>query len=618
MSRTNIIVAASVAALAVVVLVVPSARHSAMDFFNLGTESAEADVYYTCPMHPQIKLPQPGDCPICGMSLVKKEAGEQEQTGVVAVTPRQIQLTGVTVTPVKRRYLTRDIHTYGKIDYDETRLAVVSAWVDGRIDDLFVDFTGTTVQKGHALVSLYSPQLISTENEYLIARKNLRRAEQSGQQQAISSARSLAESTRRRLLRWGLSEGQLDRIAETGDVEDHITIHAPVGGTVITKKAVEGMYVKEGDVLFQIADLSRVWLYAEIYEEDIPFLYQEREGDYWTCPMHPDVRQEHEGSCPICGMELIRTNDNIDVEITARALPGVTFLGQVAFTDPFLDPTTRTVRVRVNIDNPDGVLKPNMFARAEIGLPIGDVLAVPENAVIQSGERRIVLVEEEPGRFRPQPVRLGRMWLDDPERIAEERTDLVFKDEALRYHEVLAGLEAGEEVVTSGNFLLGSESQLQGALAKMIEESNIEPAAQEDTPHYEFIEEPKLDDILSSYYAIHDSLAADTIAKINTWATRIEEEAKSPAIIKAAEPLTHAHHKNDIDATRDDFEALSNVLIAYVGAHRDQLKEMPLKAYCPMADAFWLQGEGELLNPYYGSKMLYCGKFTSWDEAAAD
>jgi multidrug efflux pump subunit AcrA (membrane-fusion protein) len=475
------------------------------------------------------------------------------------------------------------------------------------------------VQKGHALVSLYSPQLISTENEYLIAIKNLDRAQQSGQAQAIESAKSLVTSTQRRLLRWGLSQQQLDRIESTGTVEDHITIHAPVGGTVTSKKAVEGMYVKEGDVLFEIADLTHMWLYAEIYEEDIPFLYQKRDGDYWTCPMHPEVEAEVPGDCPKCGMELIRTNRNIDVEITARALPGETFRGQVAFTDPVLDPATRTVRVRVNIDNPGQKLKPNMYARAEISLPVGRVLAIPEDAVLQSGERRIVLVEEAPGRFRPQPVRIGRMWLDDPERMKDERTNLVFKDEALRFHEVLAGLQVGDTVVTSGNFLLGSESQLQGALAKMLEDEGTEPGTdQGQTPAYQFSDEPKLGEILSAYYAIHDSLAGDTFAGINTQADKIAKAAKSASIVKAAEPLTHAHHKNDIDATRDDFETLSNVLIAYVSAHRKQMKDMPLKAYCPMADAFWLQGGGELLNPYYGSKMLYCGKFTPWEEAASE
>ncbi len=602
-----------------ILMVVPATRRSLLGFFDIGTTTTEADVYYTCPMHPQIDLPQPGECPICGMTLVKKERGQNKETGVVAVTPQQVQLTGVTVTPVERRDLARTINAYGNIDYDETRLGVVSAWVGGRIDKLFVDFTGTTVQKGHALVSLYSPQLISTENEYLVALESLRNAEKSGMPQAITSANALVESSKQRLLRWGLGEPQLDNIARTNQVEDHVTIYAPQGGTVIEKKAYEGMYVKEGDVLFRIADLSTVWLYAEVYEDDIPFLYQTRPGDYWTCPMHPEVHAKGPGSCPKCGMELVRTNDSIDAVITARALPGDTFTGNIAFTDPFLDPNTRTVRVRVNIRNPDQRLKPNMYARAQIHLPLKNILAVPENAVLQSGTRRIVLVEEAPGRFRPQPIRVGRMWLDDPSRSAGERKQLVFETNDVRYHEVLAGLQPGDRVVNSGNFLLGSESQLQGALAKMLARTSADSTALADTSAavaQQFVDEPRIADVLDAYYAIADRLTKDSIETVGADAQRIVDAAKSDAIRAAAGPLVHASHKDDIAATRDDFHALSDVLIAYVARHRAHMTATPLKVYCPMADANWLQAGGEILNPYMGSKMLHCGSFKPWTEAS--
>lgn len=619
LNRTHWITVAVVAALVVIVSAVPSARHSVLDFFNLGTKTAEADVYYTCPMHPQIKLPQPGECPICGMTLVEKKRGEEEQSGSIEVTPQQVQLTGVTVAPVERRDLSRTIDAYGTVDYDETRLGVVSAWVGGRIDKLFVDFTGTTVQKGHALVSIYSPQLISSENEYLVAVTSLRKAQQSGQAQAVRGAQALVQSSKQRLLRWGVTERQLDHVVQTGQVEDHITIFAPQGGTVIEKKAYEGMYIKEGDVLFRIADLSTVWLYAEVYEEDIPYLYQDRPGDYWTCPMHPDVHEDAPGSCPKCGMELIRANDDIHALITARSLPGETFEGTIAFTDPFLDPNTRTVRVRMNIDNPGERLKPNMYARARIRLPIGNVLAVPENAVLMSGERKIALVEEAPGRFRPQPIRLGRMWLEDPARVDKERKQLVFEKSALRYHEVLAGLDTDERVVTSGNFLLGSESQLQGALAKMLSETGEDSAQTEApaAPSYDFREEPKIDAMLDAYYVIRRGLADDSVDSLETMATRIAKDASSEAIRDAARSLAQDGPTDDLKATRDDFETLSNVLIAYVGSHASQMKKMPLKAYCPMADAFWLQKGGELLNPYMGTKMPYCGSFKPWDQASA-
>ncbi len=455
-----------------VLFAMPRSRHAILGFFELGAPKLEENVYYTCPMHPDVRLPQMGDCPICGMTLVKKIAAEEEEKPeLVSVTTQQIQLTGVTIEPLEIRRLSKEIDTYGKIDYDETRLAVVSAWVGGRIDKLYVDFTGVTVNKGHPLVYLYSPDLISTGREFLLAMENLRKVKRSENTEAIKSAEALVHSSKQRLLRWGLSGKQIDTIAASGKVEDHILIYAPQGGTVIEKRTYEGMYVKEGDVLFRIADLSRVWLHADIYEDEIPFLYQKRPDDFYECIMHPEVTSSSPGRCYKCGMDLIRTNKSVKVEITTRAFPEEVFVGTISFTDPFLDPETRTVRIRVNIENPEQKLKPDMYARARIKLPVGEILAVPENGVIHSGKRKIVLVEEERGRFRPQPVRLGRMWLTDTAREEAELEKLVFERRAFRYHEVLAGLQEGDRVVTSGTFLLGSESQLQGALAKMIEMS---------------------------------------------------------------------------------------------------------------------------------------------------
>lgn len=601
-----------IAAAVVVVVAVPSTRHAVLSFFGIGADVARSDVIYTCPMHPEIRLTQAGDCPICGMSLVEKTTMDVSSDGLISVTPQQVQLTGITVTPVESRSLSRRIDAYGKIDYDETRLAVVSAWIGGRIDHLFVDFTGVTVEKGHPLVSLYSPDLISTGNEYLIARRNLERVRESGRADLVRNAEELVRAARQRLLRWGLTAAQIDEIAATGQVEDHVTIYAPQGGTVIEKHATEGMYVKEGDVLFRVANLEQVWLNAEVYEDDIPYLYASRPDDYFQCPMHLEVVSDTPAQCRICGMELVRTNDAVTVDISARAFSGETFAGKVAFTDPVLNPETRTVRIRVNVANPGQKLKPNMYARARINLPVDDVLAVPENAVIQTGSRNIVLVEQEPGRFRPQIVRLGRMWLEDTERERSQRAQLAFKREAVRFHEVLEGLAEDDAVVTSGNFLLGSESQLQGALANMM--------AMEGTPtaprhHHDFQDEPDLDAILDNYYRIWEALAADTLGGIPEAATAIAERAKTPSIQQATAPLRHAHHTGDIDATRTDFETLSHLLIEYVATHRDTSAAGPAQAYCPMADANWLQPEGELLNPYYGSKMLHCGKFIPWEDA---
>ena len=619
---------------AVLVLAVPALRHGITGLVSGQQEATSDDVYWTCPMHPEIRLPQKGDCPICGMSLVEKRGGgDDEQSGVVNVTPQQIQLTGVTAAPVERRALAREISAYGTIAYDETHLAVVSAWVGGRIDKLFVDFTGVTVEKGHPLVSLYSPDLLAAAEEHALAVRSLDLARQTGNAEAIRPAQDLVAASRQRLLRWGLNEQQVDEIARGGDVGDHITIYAPQGGTVIERMAYEGMYVNQGDVLFRVADLSTVWLSAEVYEDDLPYLYEERAGDYYACPMHLQVTSKQMGSCSICGMELVRTNDDVQVDINARAFPGEVFHGKVAFTDPVLNPETRTVRVRVNIDNRDYKLKPNMYARASIKLPLGEMLAVPENAVLQSGSRTLVLVEEGEGRFRPQPVSLGRMWLDDATPQPATGRELVFQSGASRYHEVLSGVTEGDRVVTSGNFLIGSESQLQGALAKMLGDDVRVPAppkpVETGTPDTSTPDAgapvpslaiPAVKRLLDAYDAIAVSLAADKTDGVAGAAAVIAENAPDGAVRTAAYAMTEP---GDLANARKQFVALSNAVIAYAAANSAVLERAlgdaaPRKAYCPMYPGAWLQRGDDIVNPYYGSKMLHCGTFKAWDEATGN
>lgn len=613
-SVANIV--AVVLAVAAVIYVVPPLRHSVEGIFGgHAEETGSEDFYYTCPMHPDIRLAQPGDCPICGMSLVKKAAGagEEDRTSI-RVTPTQVQLTGVRTETVQTRGLVKEIDTYGKIDYDERGLAYVAAWIDGRIDTLFVDFTGVKVQKGHAMVSLYSPKLVSGQQEYLLAADGLRQAEASGSPTAISRARDTKESARQRLLYWGVTARQVDDLERTRRVKDHLTIHAPIGGTVIHKNAFEGMYVKEGDRLFRIADLSKLWLYAEIYEDEIPYLYRERPGDYYECPMHPDQRSDQPKDCPVCDMPMIRANPNVEVEITTRALPGEDFRGTISFTDPFLNPQTRTMRVRVNVDNQDGFLRPEMFARARINLDAGEVLAVPENAVIHSGKRALVLVDEGRGQFRPQPVQLGRLWLVDPEYMEREDEDLVFSAGAIRYHEIVRGLERGEKVVTSGNFLLGSESKLQGALTKMVEETEAGWSRQDsltaglDAKKATLGEkEPDITKILDAYYAIRAKLASDTEDDVAKLAAAIAGIARNTGLADPAQALKTAAGGGDIEATRKALKPLSENLIDYVRLHGKPDDRDAVAYYCPMYDASWMQADRDMGNPYYGSSMLKCG-----------
>lgn len=308
--------------------------------------SASNILFWTCSMHPQIKQEGPGRCPICDMDLtpMREEAGGGDKASL-RLGERARHLAAVRTTPVKYRELAKSVYTVGKIDYDESRVAHVTAWVSGRIEKLYVNFTGTIVKKGEHLVSMYSPDLLSTQKEYLLAYSGIEQFRNSDIPGVISSSQTLLENTKQRLLLWGITEEQIKELERTQDPQIYLTIYAPIGGTTIHKKAFEGMYFKTGDRLFTIADLNRVWLYLDIYEYDIPWI---RYGQ--------------------------------DIEVINESYPGEAFHGKVVFIDPFLNETTRTVKVRINLDNHEGKLKPGMYVNARLKAKLGG-----EGVIIDSG-----------------------------------------------------------------------------------------------------------------------------------------------------------------------------------------------------------------------------------------
>jgi len=303
----------------------------------LTAETEGKILLWTCSMHPQIKKAEPGRCPICEMDLVpmREEAGGGERASL-KLGERARHLASIETTPVTYRKLTKSIYTVGKIDYDESRVAHVTAWVSGRVDKLFVNFTGTIVKKGEHLIYMYSPDLLSTQEEYLLAYRGVENLKKSPIPDVISSSKTLLEHTKQRLLLWGITEEQINELERTQEPQTHLTIHAPIGGTIINKDAFEGMYYEIGDMLFTIADLSQVWLYLDIYEYDIPWI---RYGQ--------------------------------DIEVVTESYPGEVFHGTIVFIDPFLSETTRTVKVRVNMDNREGKLKPGMYVNARFKVKLG-------------------------------------------------------------------------------------------------------------------------------------------------------------------------------------------------------------------------------------------------------
>ncbi len=381
--------------------------------------STEKSGNYTCPMHPFIVTDRPGACPICGMTLVPQESMSSsgggsdvdgDAIGRVAVNPTQRVMANVATEKVAMREFSQDTFAVGKIAWDERKVAKVAARVGGRVEKLHVDFTGTRVTRGQPLLDIYSPELVATQREYLLAREGMERVKESPYADAREMSSGLLAAARRRLALWNVTDRQIEELERTGEPKTVFTVFAPAGGVVTERLVTSGQYVMEGTPLYSIADLGNVWVMAEIYETE----------------MH-------------------RVSAGTPSMVTTDAYPGREFRGRVAFVDPFLNPETRTVRVRVDLPNPGGLLKPDMFVNVSFRGRKGRALAVPDTAVLVTGRRAVAWVETAPNAFEPREIRIGH------------KSD--------GHYEILSGLSEGETVVTSGGFLLDSESQLKGGTA---------------------------------------------------------------------------------------------------------------------------------------------------------
>ena len=344
------------------------------------------------------------------MESLKKEGKMVEVApGTVQISPERQQLIGVRIGTVEKRLLQKVIRTNGRVEFDEKRLATISPKIGGWIEELYVDFTGAPVKKGAPLLTLYSPELVSTQEEYLAALRARQELAASPYPEVAASGNALVESARRRLRLWDISEEQIRELEQTGQVRKSLTLYSPYGGIVLEKMAFKGMRVEPGMALYKLADLSVVWLIADIYEYELP---------------------------------LIRLGQQASINLSY--LPGEAFTGKAVFIYPYLDAQTRTARVRFEFANPRGTLKPEMYAGVEITIRLGDKVAVPEGAIIDTGIRKVAIVEKGAGYFEPRDVKLGTKAGD--------------------YYEVLDGLKVGERVVTSANFLIDSESKLKEAV----------------------------------------------------------------------------------------------------------------------------------------------------------
>ena len=401
-----------------------------------GTQQAkqgeQAKVLYTCAMHPFIIKDSPGTCPICGMTLIKKVEGTQASAeelamlGHVSLSPTQTVMANVATIEAKVMPLDKEINAVGMVQYDQARQAKVTAWVAGRIDKLNVNTVGAYVSKGKPVAELYSPDLVAAQQEYLLALKSREQLKNSPISSISFGGEGLVTSARQRLKLMGVRDDQIAGLEKAGQPNIRLPIYTPLSGVVIEKIAQEGQYVNAGDPLFSIADLSRVWVELELYENEF------------------------------ANIKLGQT-----VNILSQSYPGQTFRGKVAFVYPFLDPKTRTVKVRVELANPGLKLKPDMFVNATIRVPLGSAVVVPVGAVMDTGKRQVVWVETQPGMFEPRDVKVG----------AREGSSI----------QILSGVNAGEKVAASGGYLIDSEAQLKGS-AGGHEGHGASPGASGATP----------------------------------------------------------------------------------------------------------------------------------------
>jgi len=382
-----------------------------------GTEHQRKILYWQDPMHPAFKSDKPGKAPDCGMDLVPvyaEEGGQEGEmpSGTIQITAQKQQLIGVQYARVALRPLTRTIRAVGRLTYDETKITHIHTKFDGWLDKVYVDFTGQLIHKGQPLFSVYSPDLVSTQQEYLIAKRAKKYLSDAPVFEAVQGASTLLESTRERLKLWDISDDQIAELEKTGQVKRDLTLYSPVNGFVLDRKAFENVRVTSDMGLYTIADLSTVWANAEIYEYEVPY---------------------------------VKLDQTAIMQLSYY--PGETFRGKVTYIYPQLDATTRTVKVRLEFPNPEFKLKPDMYADIQLQIDYGTRLVVPQDAVLDSGTEQVVFVARGEGYFEPRKVGVG-----------PKVDDIVV---------ILSGLKAGETIVSSGNFLVDSESRLKTAMGQM-------------------------------------------------------------------------------------------------------------------------------------------------------
>jgi membrane fusion protein, copper/silver efflux system len=577
-----------------------------------GTAADKNVDYYTCTMHPSVHSKTPGKCPICSMDLVpviKKGTAEvaakdsAQQGGGMGSMPmpsanqeankssefsvpveRQQQI-GVTFTTAERRPIQLSIRSVGFLEPDLGKMFEYVARVDGYVQDLKVTSPGERVAAGQPLLSVYSPDLRSSEQELV----NLLNERDRGGSGHSNSLDALIESAKQRLRQWNVNQEEIDALEKSRKASDNLVLRSPFDGVVEDVPMKQGMSVKMGDRLVGVINLSGLWLWAQFYENDVG---------------------------------LLKVGQTLDISFTA--FPGKKFQGQIGAIDPKLDAMTRTTRVRIDLKNPDGELRPGMFANAEVQIDRGEGLAVPMDAVLPTGSRGLVFVDKGSGKLEPRYVRTGRSFTQ-----TDGTTDTT-------YEEVLDGLTEGERVVSSANFLIDAESRIQGALKtwqepseerskKSSDEGKEEKPPQTESKPLSGETRPAFEAVLKAYNGIHDLLAKDQFDGVAAQAVALRGAihqlvSSSPELMKQdsyrdavtkMRRTAEGFDAHNLEDARAQFGFFSADLISFLKQFSAPTEQSLYTITCPMwkeSPAQWIQASAEVKNPFLGIRIPDCGQ----------
>lgn len=546
-------------------LIKPNSVNNNTEISQHDHENAE-EVIWTCSMHPQIRRSEPGSCPICGMDLIPLQSdGGSGNSQAYQMSEDAMKLANISTMKVGKSNAEKEIRLNGKVQVDERNAYSQSTHIPGRIEKLSINFTGEKVSRGQTLATIYSPELVTAQEELLQAAS------------IKESQPELFEAAKEKLRNWKIGNSQIERILSSGKAIQRFPISADVNGIVTEKKVELGDYVERGMPIYEISDLSKVWVLFDLYESTLGFI--------------------KEGS---------------EVEYSVKSLPGETFKGKITFIDPLLNSQTRVVTARVEVNNKDGKLKPGMFVSGTVKNMVGEKgseeMAIPKSAVLWTGKRSVVYVKDAAG-FTLREITLGAALGDS--------------------YIVKSGLEPGEEIVVNGTFTVDAAVQLSGRPSMMNPEMETKKSDSFIAVDISEKEKQEFEPILSNYLEFKDALVVDDFSSAKKLNSKIDAQIRDidkaqfnnevakiwlsfkEELLQATSTMSSA---KDIQEMRNNFDELSETMIGMVNTFQLTNEELYV-LHCPMANsnkgAFWLSVSTEVKNPYYGSAMIGCGEVTN-------